>query len=621
MNEVNDVTRDLEQFWIKIEVPGRKYLILGVMYRAPAGSIKNFMNELKCSIDTVREGKGGHEHIIMGDFNIDFGHKESPHSKNMRDLMGDAGMVHLETSATRITSRGMSTLDLIFTDMDYIMEYGVKNVAISDHLPTYVIKKKGRQVKKNEIVKCRNTKNYSFEALEKLIRQDVRWHEFWRHDISVDELWDTMYCIFLDVLDVLCPFVNRYVETNAPGWVTKEVRMAIKEKNSLYNAARRSGAKEDWVLFRQKKKSMSKLIVDTKCKVMKNKLDENKGNPKKFWRQINSEILGKGDKGGMTVLKDHKGLHMTGVPAAEFANKYFAEMGKSDTSNPTSWTEAAMNMDHKDNDMSFMFVELLEVHQLIQGIDIYKASGIEGITSKLLKDCLLICEFELSYLFNMSLYNMKFPSAWKSSIITPIHKAGDKLKADNWRPIDNLCVPGKLLEKCVYRQIEEYMEHNNLICKSQHGFRKGRGTDTAVMDLVRKLFSNINDNSTSSVLFLDYSRAFNTVDHDILLRKLNMYGLSINVCKWFEDYFANRTQFTRIGSVLSSGVSITHGVYQGSPLGPLLFIIYINDLVSIMDSKFCNMYADDTVIVSTNVCASEVVRGSCVLFKRISEWC
>ena len=457
-------------------------------------------------------------------------------------------------------------------------------------------------------------------SMEILIRNDMCWHDFWKEDITVDGLWEVMYNIFLRSLNALCPLVNKLVQTDKPDWVTKDVKDAIGEKNQLYNTAKTTCTDKDWAAFRVKKKATSKLISDSKCKVMRKRLQDTKGNPKKFWRYMNHDILGKGERGGIEVIYDDNGKLLTGLAAAEFANKLYADMGKANV-NKCNWTEKTMNMNRADSEFSFKFVELLEVHQLVMGIDIHKPSGVDDISTKVLKDCLLICEFELTYLFNVSLHNMLFPSQWKRSIITPIYKCGDKLKIDNWRPINNLCVPGKLLEKCVYRQVEEYMEKNKYMCTNQHGFRKGRGTDTAVMELCRKLFRDINDNNISSVLFLDYSKAFNTVDHSILLRKLNMYGFAPNVCKWFKDYFGERTQCTKIGPVLSPGVPIEHGVYQGSPLGPLMFIIYINDLVRITDSTFCNMYADDTVIVSSNMDVNEAVVESWDLFSKVSDWC
>ena len=279
------------------------------------------------------------------------------------------------------------------------------------------------------------------------------------------------------------------------------------------------------------------------------------------------------------------------------------------------------DMEKFDTEYEFKFIELLEIHQYVKAIDVHKASGVDGISSKILKDCFTICEYELAYLMNCSVYCMRYPSAWKSCIVTPIPKSGDRLNPENWHPINNICVPGKILEKCIYGQVEEHMEKNRLFCNNQHGFRKGKGTDTAVMELVRELFSNIRDGNASSVLFLDYSRAFNTVNHKILLKKLRMYGFSMNVCKWFEDYFKDRMQFTRVGQVLSSGVCLDNGVYQGSPLGPLLFIIYINDIVQVHNTVFCNIYADDTVVVHRNSKIDIAVSESIVTFESIHEWC
>ena len=222
--------------------------------------------------------------------------------------------------------------------------------------------------------------------------------------------------------------------------------------------------------FIKRKKSTTKLILETKCNVMKERLRENRGNPKKFWRYINQDILGKGEKGGIEVIKDDNDKLFTGLPAANYAKSVYARMGNEDATDQPIWNERSMNMNRVPSDFLFKFVKLLEVHQLVVAIETHKASGVDNISTQVLKDCFLICEFELTYLFNVSLQSMTSPKAWKNSIITPIFKSGDKLKIENWRPINNLCVPGKLLEKCVYRQVEEYMEKNNFICRNQHGF-------------------------------------------------------------------------------------------------------------------------------------------------------
>ena len=216
---------------------------------------------------------------------------------------------------------------------------------------------------------------------------------------------------------------------------------------------------------------------------MKNRLNANKGNPKKFWRQVNTEILGKKNEEGLMVIRNKDGDHITGIEAADFINQVYAEMGLGEKNADMRWNEETMNMNRIEQEFEFSFIELLEIHQYVTGLDTNKASGIDGISTKILKDCFTICEYEITYIMNCSVMQKKFPTAWKKCVVTPIPKTGDKLSAENWRPINNLCVPGKLLEKCIYGQIEEYMEKNMFICKNQHGFRKGKGTDTAVMDL------------------------------------------------------------------------------------------------------------------------------------------
>ena len=618
--EACDITRELEQFWLHVQEPGKKFFVLGVIYRPPAGSIKMFCEQIKVGLKNAYV-KPCWEHLVMGDFNIDFSHEESNACKELKDIMCDYNLKHIRTDYTRITEKSKSILDLIFSDMQHVVETGVKPYIISDHLPIYIVRKKRRNIIEKEKVEFRQYKNYDITKLGNLIKNDTRWVKFWEENVSVDALWEIMYNVFIEAIDRLCPMVEKMVQLNRPDWVTEQVTTAIREKNMLYNRAQLSGLNEDWTDFRNKKKTTAKLIKETKCSSIRGRLHENRGNPKKFWRQINEELLGKKKDVGIEIIRDANGNLISGSNAAEFINEFYSKTGKNERDGSAEWDETWMNMDRIYSDFTFQFIELLEVHLLIKNIDINKSSGVKGINARLLKDCLSICEVELAYLYNVSLHSMKFPDAWKNSMITPIPKSGDKLNVDNWRPINNLCVRGKLLEKCVYRQMEEYLEKNMLLCVQQHGFRKGRGTDTAVMELLRKLFTDINDNLTSSALFLDYSRAFNTVDHTILIRKMKYYGFSEMVCSWFENYFKDRKQYTRIGSVTSPGVRIEHGVNQGSPLGPLLFILYINDIVNVTGEAFCNIYADDTVLICSGSNINILIDQTEAVFRRVNDWC
>ena len=362
-NEVSDVTRNLEQLWVHVREPGRKHFVISVMYRPPAGSIKLFLDEMKDSLKSVFENTSNWEHIIMGDFNVDFSHMEQVNCKKLNNLITNYGMKHHHTGSTRIAQNSHSTIDLMFSDIQNIMEVGVKSIVISDHLPTYIIRKKPRNIIEKEQVELRKMWNYSIENMEILIRTDKRWQHFWDENLSVDELWDIMYSIFVDSINMLCPIVKRIVQRHKPSWVNKEVNDAIAEKNRLYTIARGDKNSDDWDKFRIKKKSTRKLISQTKCTVTKNRLNENRGNPKNIWRQINKDILGKENSDGLKVIKDQFGNCLTGLDAANYINKIYADMGKETDQTTGNWVEGTMNMDHVGFEFDFKFIEMLEIHQ------------------------------------------------------------------------------------------------------------------------------------------------------------------------------------------------------------------------------------------------------------------
>ena len=190
---------------------------------------------------------------------------------------------------------------------------------------------------------------------------------------------------------------------------------------------------------------------------------------------------------------------------------------------------------------------------------------------------------------------------------------------NNYRPISVLSPIAKVFERTIYSQLYDYLQTNNLLSKFHSGFRKFHSTATSLLDATMEWLTNMDSSKINSVVFLDLSKAFDTVDHSILLRKLCLYGLSISTLKWFKSYLTDRLQCCFINGSLSSHKKIKCGVPQGSIFGPLLFLIYINDLPNCLQHSKPRMYADDTNITSDKS-LKKVIQSSNSDLSNIKEW-
>ncbi len=202
----------------------------------------------------------------------------------------------------------------------------------------------------------------------------------------------------------------------------------------------------------------------------------------------------------------------------------------------------------------------------------------------------------LTYILNLSIRTKAFPEEWKAAQVTAIYKDGKRDEPSNYRPISVLPTCSKLLERVIHTQLYAFLKASGLLSKAQSGFRAGHSTVTCMIDFLHAIYQGIDNGETSGVLFLDLRKAFDTVDHYILLRKLRSIGLKESAVTWFRSYLTNRMQSVKYNGEVSDPLPITCGVPQGSILGPLLFIIYVNDMPDAFVGPKLNLYADDTAI-------------------------
>ena len=236
------------------------------------------------------------------------------------------------------------------------------------------------------------------------------------------------------------------------------------------------------------------------------------------------------------------------------------------------------------------------VDKEIRSMSVNKASGLDELSCSVLKLARPVIVESLTYILNLSLSTGIFPTPWKEAKVLPLHKGGDMNDTNNYRPISILPVLSKIIERAVHEHVYSYLSSHNILNVHQSGFRPSHSTDTALIDMVDDWLTNINAGKLTGVAFIDLRKAFDTVNYDILLKKLCNIGASYNTIKWFKSYLTERKQRVSFNGVVSGSSQLNTGVPQGSILGPLLFLIFINDMPDVIKhGKIC-MYADDTTL-------------------------
>ena len=255
-------------------------------------------------------------------------------------------------------------------------------------------------------------------------------------------------------------------------------------------------------------------------------------------------------------------------------------------------------------------------------INVNESSSVQNLSSRILKVAFNAIPHVIRCLMQLSIDKCLFPNEWKIANIIPLQKGGNKSNVPNLRPVSLLPLPSKILERIVHNRVMFHLERNHLLENHQGGFTKNHSTMDTIAKFTNDLFNGINNNMTTIACFIDLAKAFDTVNHNILIKKkLEHLGITGNFNNFFENYLTNRKQRTTIENNHSDYRNITCGVPQGSILGPMLFLIYVNDLSNVITNCKYQLYADDTVIYCTR---NDLTLSANILendLRNFTNWC
>jgi hypothetical protein len=295
-------------------------------------------------------------------------------------------------------------------------------------------------------------------------------------------------------------------------------------------------------------------------------------------------------------------------------NKHFSSVGHELASKmPNSSTSFHEYLSISTNPFSFAFnyVSPKELELEIMEIPLNKSYGLYSCPARILKCSRYILSNPLSVLINMSVESGIYPDKLKHAKVIPIFKNDDETDPSNYRPISLLSIFNRIFEKVMYERLKIFFEIYNILYKNQYGFREKRSTQHAIIDIVNQIQTNMDKNMYTCGIFIDLQKAFDTVNHSILLQKLQHYGIRGIINDWFSSYLLNRIQTTQIGTVVSDKETMLSGVPQRSVLGPLLFLIYLNDIYNSTDKLNFSLFADDTNLLYADNDLSLVLGNNC----------
>jgi len=552
-------------------------LVLACIYRPPKiGNLDIFLEDFYNFLPLYSH------YVITGDINARFG-SGAAETNCIHSLLNTCNVECLPFGATYHTDTCDSELDIIASNCnDTVVDFDKTPApGFSCHDLLFACFNLATPTVKPKKIVYRDYKKINFEALDHEF-SEVDWNEVYRLK-NIDEKVDRFNKTILHIFDKHAPLKSFTPKKQGSPWINDEILTLMNKRDKAKKLAAKSRLAEHREVFRKLRNKCKQVMRNAKIRYL-NELFVNKNSSKEIWQSLKKLGVGK-QKADQTCTIPPQVLNKHYVSVSSVANEQIVKECIRKYQSVKRKTEREL--------LDFKYVLPEDVISAITSIN-STALGFDGISIIMLKMCLLHIVPVLCHIFDYSLQHGVFPDIWKKALIIPVPKKLNSTVPHDFRPVSILCVLAKVFEKVVFKQVTEYLDAHNVVTKCQSGFRKGHSTTTALIKVADEIREAIDKRELSLLILFDFSKAFDKVHHELLLVKLKSLGFSALTVHWFQSYLDSRQQRVVIEQfIVSEWSNVVTGVPQGSILGPLLYLLYVNDLPSIFEYGTVDLYADD----------------------------
>jgi hypothetical protein len=614
----------IDLLWLEIPLSNKR-IIVGVGYRPPGQNreeVERFLDEFRTSLSNVI-ALGAESIVLVGDFNDrcttwDSNHVLSELKNDFYDMLNAFDMVQLVNEITHTSGDTESLLDLIITDSPgFVQSFALLPPLGSKHVTLYLEFKITYLRDKNF---TRHVWDYDKGDYENLNAHIINypWNDIIHSYMDLNSKADNFTNEFLRLCSECIPNRHIRVKPRDLPWMNHTIKRLIRDRDRLYKKLRRTKTVQNETIWKNKAREVRVAINTARLHyrlMMKEKLSDPNLAPKKYWSLVKG-IYGSKKGMGIPVIDVGTDHLTTSVDKAIAFTDFFRNQQTLTEPQGHQLPPLVRNTELRLSDIS---TTPNEVAKILQSLDLGKAHGVDGVSVRLLKETSESISVPLSCLFNESFNKSSVPSAWKKANVSPIHKKDSRSVVGNYRPISLLSTLGKVQERIVYRRLYRFLSDNNLLTPKNSGFKEKDSAIYQLISIVDKIYRALEDGKDISMVFLDVSKAFDKVWHLGLLHKLKTNGIDGKLFEWLEDYLTNRMISVVINGQSAPWAKTNAGVPQGSILGPLLFLVFINDVVDDIESDI-NLFADDTSLMNI----IEQIQDSYATLNRdlekLSEW-